>query len=196
MIDIPVPIVLASSSPTRAELLKGLVRSFEVVGPQIDETAIRDETPRNLASKLAEAKARGVARKRAEALVIGADTLVVCGGHVVGKPADRDDALRMLEKLTRNVHKVLTALHLIAPDGRERSCCVESRVRMRLMSRGEIEDYLARSDTLDKAGAYALQADDPNVEQIEGSATGVMGLPLEELSSLIRSLYPEGGQDE
>ncbi|MCK4282951.1 MAG: septum formation protein Maf [Candidatus Brocadiae bacterium] len=196
MIDIPAPIVLASSSPTRAELLSGLAADFEVVEPHIDERAVRDDAPEGLALKLATAKARQVAQKRPDALVIGADTLVVCRGRVVGKPLDREDAVRILEDLTRNAHKVLTALHVIAPGGRERSCCVESVVRMRQMQREEIEEYLNRPGVLDKAGAYELQPDDPNVAEIAGSVTAVMGLPLEELQRLICELYPDRGRGE
>lgn len=193
MTEIPVPIVLASSSPTRRELLAGLVAQFEVVGPAIDEGALRADDPRSLVLKLAEAKARQVARTRPDALVIAADTLVACQGEVIGKPADHDDAVRILKMLTRSVHRVLTALFVVAPDGRERSACVESEVRMRKMSRPQIEQYLACADALERAGAYALQPDDPNVEHLEGSLTAVMGLPLEELERLLHSLYPGCG---
>lgn len=194
MIRVPVPIVLASSSPTRRELLATLVRDFDVVPPAVNEAGVKGGHARTLALGLAEAKAREVARHRPDALVVAADTLVLCENEIIGKPRDFNDAVRMLDKLTRTPHKVLTALFLIAPDGRERSRCVEASIRMRRMSRREIEDYLGASGGLGRAGAYALGPEDPHVERVEGSITAVMGLPVEELAEMIRSLYPESGE--
>jgi septum formation protein len=194
VIRVPVPVVLASSSPTRRGLLATLVQHFDVVAPSLNEAAVKGDHASALALRLAEAKAREGALQRPDALVIAADTLVLCENEIIGKPADFRDAVRILEKLTRTRHKVLTALFLIAPDARERSRCVESSVWMRRMSRREIEEYLARRGGLDKAGAYALTPNDPYVERVEGSMTGVMGLPLEELAEMIRSLYPESGE--
>ncbi|MHC4592360.1 MAG: Maf family protein [Planctomycetota bacterium] len=191
MVRIPVPVVLASSSSTRRELLCGLVEDFQSVAPDVDEGPVDGCEPKSLALKLAEEKARAVARARSDALVIGADTLVACEGEVMGKPIDLSDAVRILLKLTRCVHKVVTAVFIIAPDGRERAFCVESLVRMRPMTREEAEEYLSRTDALDKAGAYALGPDDPNVESIEGSVTAVMGLPLDELKRTLQALYAD-----
>jgi septum formation protein len=123
-------------------------------------------------------------------LVIGADTLVVCRGETIGKPTDRKDAVRILMKLSRNPHTVVTALHLIAPDGRDRCSCTEASLGMRPMTRRDIEEYLAGTDALDKAGAYALTPGDRHVERVEGSMTCVMGLPIEELTGMLESLYP------
>ncbi len=194
--DLPVPVVLASSSPTRAELLGWLLPDFEVLSPGVDEKSVAEEEPRELALGLAEAKARDVARRRPDALVIAADTLVACCGRTIGKPADREDAVRILERLTRHPHVVITAVWVIAPDGRERSCCVATDVRMRPMTRREIEDYLEGFDALGKAGAYELQPDDPHVEELRGSVTGVMGLPLDELRDLVCGLYSGCGEGE
>jgi len=91
---------------------------------------------------------------------------------------------------------VITAVWLITPDGRERSCCVGADVRMRPMTGSQIEDYLEGFDVLDKAGAYALQPNDPHVEELRGSITAVMGLPLDELRDMMRGLYPECGEGE
>ena len=190
VIDIPVPVVLASSSATRHGLLKRLAAAFEVVPPHVVEAESGGESPQALALGRAEAKARDVAANRPDALVIGADTVVCCRDEIIGKPADRQDAVSILTKLTRHPHRVLTALFLIAPDGRERSDCVGAAVRMRRMSPDEIEDYVSDPGMLDKAGAYALQPDDPNVEELNGPITAVMGLPLERLRELVEELYP------
>jgi len=194
--DLPVPVVLASSSPTRAELLARLVPDFETLSPAVDEEGVAVDDPRERALRLAEAKARDVTRRRPDALVIAADTLVACCGRTIGKPADREDAVRILEELTRHLHSVITAVWLVAPDGRERSCCVGADVRMRPMTGAEIEDYLEGFDALDKAGAYALQPNDPHVEELRGSITAVMGLPLDELRDMMGDLYPECGEGE
>jgi len=191
VIDLPVPVVLASSSETRAELLRALLRRFDVVEPLVDERARPGEDPSGRALRLARAKARTVSARRPDALVIGADTIAVCEGEALGKPADRRDAARMLWKLTRVPHSVVTGVCVVAPDARVRSFCVESAVRLRPMTRGQIESYLDRLRPLDKAGAYALAADDPNVESIQGSVSCVMGLPLDELARTLRELYPE-----
>jgi septum formation protein len=197
VIDIPVPVVLASSSPTRRTLLSRVVRDFDVVGPGLEEEAGGcpkggAEAARRAVVGLARAKARRVAAGRPAALVIGADTLVVCGEDVLGKPGDEEEAVRMLRRLTRTPHRVLTGLCLLAPDERERSTCVEAAVRMRPMSEDEIRRYVAAGEALGKAGAYALQPDDPNVDHVEGSATAVMGLPLDELEAMLRELYLPG----
>ena len=198
MIDLPVPIVLASSSGTRRELLARLVGEFDVLAPQVEERPPGGRPARREASaltlELAERKARAAARRRPDALVIGADTLVVCGGEVIGKPADDEDAVRILVRLSHRPHRVFTGVFVLAPDGRAASGCVTARVRMRPMSPERARDYVARSDALSRAGAYALGPDDPNLERVEGSMTAVMGLPLDELSAMLRDLYPAGGR--
>lgn len=196
VLRIPVPVVLASSSPTRRELLRELVEDFESVAPDVGEGPIQGCDAKSAALKLAEEKARAVARARTGALVIGADTLVACEGEVIGKPIDLSDAVRILLKLTRFAHKVVTAVFIIAPDGRERALCVESLVRMRPMNRQEVEEYLSHTGALDKAGAYALGPEDPNVESIEGSVTAVMGLPLDELKRALQALYADCDRTE
>jgi septum formation protein len=190
VIDIPVPVVLASSSPVRRELLGQLVRAFDSVAPQADETAVEGRDAMRVATRLAELKAREVAARRPDALVIAADTLVVCDGEVIGKPADRRDAVRILRKLTSSSHVVVTAVCLMAPDGRRRAFCSATQLRLRPMSDAAIERYVNGPGALQRAGVYALQPDDPNVLEQRGSATCVMGLPMEELAAVLRELYP------
>jgi len=190
VIDCPVPIVLASASEARRDLLGRIVREFQVVPSRVDESGVRADTPEQFAVAAAAAKACEVARRRPDALVIGADTVVICRGEVIGKPVDRRDALRILRKLTRRPHEVLTGLCLVAPDGRQVTACVRATVRMRRMTVRELEDLADTPGAMQHAGAYALQEDDPNVVSLEGSASAVMGLPLVELESILRDLCP------
>ena len=118
--------------------------------------------------------------------------MVVCAAEVIGKPRDRADAVRILARLTRSEHRVLTGLCVIAPDGRRRSVCVGTRLCMRPMAPDEIERYVDTPGALHRAGVYALQRDDPNVCTLIGSPTAVMGLPLDELADVLRELYPNG----
>ena len=188
MIELGAPVVLASSSVTRRALLAGLVRDFEVVEPGVDESAFDAPSPRSLTLALAGAKARDVAARRPDAVVIGADTMVVCRDEIIGKPADADDARRILRMLTTNPHKVVTAVCVIAPGDPERCAYVETGVRMKPMSELQIDDYLADPGTMDRAGAYALEPDDPLLEGIDGSMSCVMGLPMEALEGLLLPL--------
>jgi septum formation protein len=191
MMQLPVPVVLASSSVTRRQLLAGLVDGFTWRTPRIAEEFRSEEPPDAAAVRLAGAKAVYVATVAPASLVIGADTLVVCQGRVMGKPADQADAVRMLTALTSSEHRVTTGLAVVAPDGRRRSACVSATVSMKRMSPEAIRDYCDRPDVLLWAGAYALEPDDPNVEAVTGSATAVMGLPMEELRQILLELYPD-----
>jgi len=194
--DLPFPVVLASASPTRRELLETLLGRFEVVPPHVDEAQVAVEDARARALELARRKAREVAARRPGAVVIGADTLVVCQDELIGKPRDHADAVRVLRKLTHNAHSVVTAVLIVCPDGRERSVCVETVLHMRPMSDDRIAEYLGGIDPLGRAGAYAIEPDDPNVERLNGSVTGVMGLPLEEVAEMLGDLFPGGTKAE
>ncbi len=191
--ELPVPVVLASSSPERRELLGRLLADFEVVEPRVDETACEAQGVEACARMLAQAKAEDVARRRPGALVIAADTLVECRGKVLGKPRNRADAVRILTQLTRCPHRVVSGLCVIAPDGRRRCVACVTRVRMKRLSRAEIERYVDQEDVMGRAGAYGLKELDPNVVSLQGSPSSVMGLPLEELSSILHALYPSDG---
>lgn len=189
------PVVLASKSPERRRLLSRIVRRFDVVEPQVDEGgACCCADAESVAGRLAEAKAQDAARRRPDALIIAADTVVECQGEIIGKPADRDDAVRILSKLTSHPHRVVTGLCVMAPDGRRRAAVSVARIRMRKFTQQEIERYVDREDALNRAGAYALKEFDPNVLSLDGSRTAVMGLPVEMLGDIIESLYPSLGR--
>jgi septum formation protein len=188
--DPVLPLVLASASPRRRELLARAGVGFEVVPADIEELAIPGEAPADLAARLAREKALAVARRLGSSparLVLGADTIVVLGEAVLGKPVDAADAERLLGLLVGRRHRVLTAIALVASDRLEaRALVVESRVAMRAASADEIRRYVAGGEPLDKAGAYAAQGEGRGfIECIEGSETNVIGLPLEETLALL-----------
>jgi septum formation protein len=172
--------------------LARIAGEFELVPPDVEEGDLAGKPPEDMVRELARRKAQQVARQRPEALVVAADTVAVCDGEVIGKPEDRADALRILRKLTRRPHRVLTGVCVRAPEGRERLRCVETEIRMRRLSEEQLRALAERDGALQRAGAYALQPDDPNVVRLDGSETAVMGLPLEELKEMIRELYPSG----
>ena len=180
-------LILASASPRRAELLRSLGLQFDIIPTGVAE---RDEHPasfQDLAIHNAQAKASDVAARYPDALVLGADTIVVPGGEVFGKPRDFDDARRMLRSLSGRDHAVITAVCLIHRGGnRERVFAVETQVRFRPLSDADIEQYLDAVDVFDKAGAYAIQEGPPIVAGIEGSYSNVIGLPLERLAVELR----------
>src|SRR5208282_5098775 len=173
----------ASASPRRAELLRQLQPEFQIVPS--DATEIFDEqlSPQELCQLNAHRKARAVAKKISDALVLGADTLVFLDGEILGKPRDLSDARRMLAQLQGRTHQVVTGVSLIHLRGhRERTFAVSTDVTFRPLTAGQIDDYLARVNSLDKAGAYAIQEHgDLIVAEISGSFSNVVGLPVERL---------------
>ncbi|MCX6909324.1 MAG: Maf family protein [Verrucomicrobia bacterium] len=180
-------LILASASPRRAELLRSLGLQFDIMPTGATE---RDEHPtsfHDLAIHNAQTKASDVAARHPDALILGADTIVVPGGEVFGKPRDLDDARRMLRSLSGRSHSVITGVCLIHRGGnRERAFAVETRVQFRALSDADIEQYLDAVHVLDKAGAYAIQEGPPLVAGIEGSYSNVIGLPMERLAAELR----------
>lgn len=178
------PLILASGSPRRAELLREAGFEFVTIVPQVEERPEPDETPETLARRLALSKARAVAaRAPARCCVLAADTLVVLGERILGKPSDPEDAIRMLRALSGRVHRVLTGYALLLDGGARSELGVEeSSVRMREIDPREARRYAAGGEPLDKAGAYAVQGDGGRfVATIQGSRSNVIGLPLETL---------------
>jgi septum formation protein len=174
-------IVLASSSPRRSELLRSAGVAFST--ETCDAVEIHDPALglAGLVTANARTKALTVAAAHPDAVVVGADTLVWLEGHALGKPADPDQARRMLGQLSGRVHEVATGVHLVHLESRRQIEFHEvTRVRFRALDAAAIEDYLARVHVLDKAGAYALQENgELLVESVEGSRSNVVGLPLE-----------------
>jgi septum formation protein len=182
------PVVLASTSPRRAELLRLAGLPFRIRTAEIDETPLQDEPPGDLAERLARGKATAPVALPSPCLAIGADTVVVVGGSVLGKPRDRDDARRMLRLLCGRWHEVITAVAVRAiPEETLKAERVTSRVHFAPMSEDEIEWYASSGEGMDKAGAYALQGKGALfIRAIEGSYTNVIGLPMETLYRILR----------
>jgi septum formation protein len=178
-----VPIVLASSSPRRRQLLALLGLSPEIVPSNIDETWRNGEAPAAHAERLAREKAAAVARRGAA--VIGADTIVVIGGEILGKPRDEAEAQAMLRRLSGREHEVYTAV-AVAHGGRVASGVARTVVRFRALDRATIAAYVATGEPMDKAGAYGIQGYGAVlVERIEGDYFTVMGLGLGLLVELL-----------
>lgn len=192
MADESAPVILASASPRRRQLLTEAGYEFTVYRPEIDESAfpVHGTAPREYAEKLALAKAAGVAEKFPETLVIGADTVVDFNGEIIGKPADEKDAEGITRKLFSAPHKVITAVAIIKLSADV--AVVESdstTVYPKRMSDAQIAEHIRSGTWRDKAGAYAIQqGGDEFVERIEGSLTNVMGLPMELLARLLQQL--------
>lgn len=184
-------IILASQSPRRQELLKKLDLPFRVRISPIDEEIYRGEDPRLYVLRMAETKAAVVAEKEEKALVIGADTIVLLDGQILGKPKDQDDAAKILEKIQGRKHLVLTGVSLNKRNNEKTISFVEeTEVDFAPMTRAEIQTYIATGQPLDKAGAYGIQDRGALfVRGISGSYYNVMGLPLrriyEEINILI-----------
>lgn len=183
-------IILASASPRRVELLHSAGIVFEVRPGEIDETYLEGEAPEAHALRLAREKARAVAGTGQGRFFIGADTIVVIDGEVMGKPSDAADAERMLVKLSGAVHEVVTGYCVYDKEtGREVSDAVRTLVHFKPLRPDEIGAYIATGCPFDKAGAYAIQGNAAYmIRKIEGSYTNVVGLPLCEVVEALRSL--------
>lgn len=183
-------LILASASPRRRELLAQIgVTPDRIVAADIDETPLKEETPRRLVARLAEEKARAVADDNPDAFVLAADTIVAVGTRILGKPVDADDARRMLRLMSGRAHRVLTGVALIAPGGKLGSRLSETRIKFRRLSEAEVEAHIAAGEWADAAGAYRIQGlAGADVAFISGSFTGVVGLPLFETKNLLTGL--------
>ena len=197
----PTPaLVLASASPRRRELLRAAGLDFEIQPADIPEAHLPSETPGRLAGRLARAKALAVAQRigvsdpnATSVVVLGADTVVALGTRILGKPRDESEAVEMLSTLAGQEHLVYTGVALARPPGEPcGDLVVSSRVRMRTSTQAELEAYVARGESLDKAGGYALQGEGRRlVTGVEGSETNVIGLPVEETLALLARAFDE-----
>lgn len=171
-------LILASGSPRRSEILTSVGWEFEKDSADIDESEIAGETPENYVRRLALEKASAVDRKRPGGLVLGADTTVVIEERIIGKPVDLDDAARMIRMLAGNWHAVLTGVALVSGD-RSIVGIQRTEVKFAPMSDAEVAFLVANGDPLDKAGAYAVQAQAALfIEEIRGDYWNVVGLPV------------------
>jgi len=183
------PIILASASPRRRELLDQIGVAHEVIVSGVDESLRSGEAPAEYVLRMAVDKAREVARRLppdAGRPVLGADTAVVVDHHILGKPSDRADALHQLRLLSGREHLVLTAVALARNDD-VRSRLSVSHVRFRILDDAELEAYWSTGEPADKAGSYGIQGMAAVfAEEIRGSYSGIMGLPLFETAELLR----------
>ncbi|GAB7026950.1 Maf family nucleotide pyrophosphatase [Geotalea toluenoxydans] len=183
-------IVLASASPRRVELLSSAGIDFEVMPGDVDETLLPGETPEQHVLRLAKSKAEAVARKGHGRYFIGADTIVVCDGEIMGKPQDSTDAERMLKKLSGVAHEVITGFAVVDRDeGSTVAEAVRTKVYFKPLRDEEIAAYIATGCPFDKAGAYAIQGGAAHmVRKIDGSYSNVVGLPLCEVVETLRNM--------
>lgn len=171
-------IILASGSPRRAEILSFVGWEFEKHTADIDESVLENETPENYVRRLAQEKASAIAAKFTDIVVLGADTIVLLDGEIIGKPTDLNDARKMLGKLSGRWHEVLTGVALVKNEKIEIDL-QRTRVKFGEMSDAEIEFLVEKGEPLDKAGAYAVQAQAALfIERIEGDYWNVVGLPV------------------
>lgn len=171
-------LILASGSPRRAEILNSVGWEFTKIVPDVDESILKGEAPDVYVQRLAEAKAEAVSADHPGEIVLGADTTVVIDDEIIGKPVDEDDARRMLKMLSGKWHEVLTGIAVVQ-NGRSRTGCQRTRVKFNEMTEDEIAFLVEKGDPLDKAGAYAVQAQAALfIEAIDGDYWNVVGLPV------------------
>ena len=182
------PLVLASASPRRKEILTAVGWPFETHPAGVDETRRADEAPEDFVTRLAREKAEAVARTRLFGLVLGADTTVLVDGEILEKPRDAEDARRMLRLLSGRWHEVLTGVALVrAESGRAAVGVERTRVRFAVTDDEEIDWHVLTGDVLDKAGAYAIQGRAALfIEAIDGDYWNVVGLPVRLVYELAR----------
>ncbi|MGH7813550.1 MAG: Maf family protein [Candidatus Binataceae bacterium] len=179
-------VILASGSPRRRQLLAAQGIEFEAAESGVPEVPAHGESPRAYALRLAEEKALAVSARNPGALVVGADTTVVCGGELLEKPASPADARRMLKLLSGRTHIVVTAFAIARDGAILESAPVESAVTFRVLTDEEIDAYVATGDPFDKAGAYGIQSIGAGfVTNVEGSRDNVMGLPAARVAAAL-----------
>lgn len=188
--DVLPQLYLASASPRRAQLLAQLGLRFSVLSVQVDEAPRARESAQAYVERLALAKAQAVRERLhggARRPVLGADTAIRLDDDILGKPSNRDDAIAMLQRLSGRSHQVYSAVAMVGEEQQQAVRTQISEVAFRSLSRGECEAYWATGEPRDKAGSYAIQGLGAIfIEQLRGSYSGVMGLPLYETASLLQ----------
>jgi len=183
-------IILASASPRRRQLLKKIITSFTVAPSKVDESQIKAKSPGVFAVKAAIAKAEDVARHFKDAYVIGADTIVVLGKKILGKPKNEQEAIVMLKSLRNRTHEVVTGLCIVDSDTLNKFAgFVVTEVKMKKVSDQEILDYVKTGKPLDKAGAYGIQEIGKKfIDSISGDYDNVVGLPIRRTKELLEQI--------
>lgn len=182
-------IILASGSPRRKELLKTIVNKFKVIASNIDESRIKAGSPIGFAKKAALLKAKAVAKKHKKSIVIGADTIVVLGKKILGKPKNSQDAFKMLKSLSGTTHKVITGLTVIAPGQKIITKAVVTKIKMKKVPLKYINEYVVSGGPLDKAGGYGIQEiEELFIKEIDGDYDNVVGLPVLCLKQILDQL--------
>jgi len=187
------PVILASSSPRRSELLTSMDIEFEIVPSHAEESMDGGDFIPDLCEANARGKAEPIAELHPECLVIAADTLVYLEDELFGKPTHVDDAARMLTRLQGRTHQVATGVSLIYHnDEINKAFSVITNVTFLPLGKGQIDEYLAGIDPLDKAGGYAIQQDKHKIiKRVSGSVSNVVGLPVERLKEELNHLFGE-----
>ena len=184
-------LVLASSSPRREKLFRKLGLDFNIISPDVVEKHTDGESPVEYVLRISLEKALTVAAAlEHKHIVIGADTIVVCDGDILGKPEDEEEAKSMLMRLSARYHEVMTGLSIVKSKGEILHIeYVKSMVKFKSLNPDEIEEYVNTKEPLDKAGGYAAQGIGSfMIEEIQGSFTNIVGLPLSSLSNALKNL--------
>jgi septum formation protein len=186
--------ILASASPRRRELFKLLIREFEAVSGDVDESIQPGESPVTLVQRLAREKALAAQKSHPGATILGADTIVVCGREMLGKPTTAEEARRMLRRLSGRIHQVLTGICLLDPEN-SRVDVASTHVQFSILSDSEIDLYVKSREPLDKAGAYGIQGMGARfIERIDGCYFNVVGLPVSLIYRMLKGMgyEPDG----
>ena len=180
-------IILASKSPRRKQLLKKIVKKFTVMESAVDESSISAKTPEQFAVSAAIAKAKEVARKAKNAIVIGGDTIVVLENKILGKPKSKKEAVKMLAALSGRTHTVITGLAVIDSETLKEITDLEiTKVTMKKLSPKAIAEYVESGSPMDKAGSYGIQEIEAQfVASVDGDYDNVVGLPVEKLYKML-----------
>jgi septum formation protein len=184
------PLILASASPRREELLRSVGLKFKIIPADVDETYFQGESPRAHVRRLSRDKAGAIAHQYPKALVLGADTIVVIDGQILGKPKNKKQAREMLQQLSNRRHAVLTGFTIACVRaGTSRTKVVQSIVQFKKISPEETAWYVNGDEPYDKAGGYAAQGKGASfIQAIRGSYTNVIGLPLCEVVEALKHL--------
>lgn len=183
-------LILASSSPRREELLTSIgLAPDDMISPQVDETPLKGESPREYVNRIAILKARTVHSQNPKAYVLAADTIVEMGRKIVLKAQDRTEAALILKRLSGRRHRVYTGVCVLSPEGKEAYSVVLTRLSFKRLTPDELKEYLSSDEWEGKAGAYAIQGKAAKfIKFISGSYTNVVGLPLYETDCLLKGV--------